>query len=150
MTNSYTNATNLKKRAPGLDSMGITVSGLCVAHCILTPILLFAVPVAGLAMLENEFVHKALVALVIVVGTTAFIPGLRLHGKYHLLPLVLLGTGSLLFAAFGAEPLWGEIGETSFTMVGGALMIYSHWKNRTFCRACKVCDDEGECGDGNS
>lgn len=150
MTNSSANTANFKKHAPGLDSMGITVSGLCVAHCILTPILLFAVPVAGLAVLENEFVHKALMALVVVVGTTAFIPGLRLHGKYHLLPLVLLGTGSLLFAASAAEALWGEVGETSFTMVGGALMIYSHWKNRTFCRACKACEEERDCADGNS
>lgn len=150
MTIASTDVTRDKKRFLGWDGMGMTASGLCVAHCVLTPLLLFAVPVAGLAVLENELIHKALVAAVIAVGTLAFIPGLRLHGKYHLLPLVLLGVGSLLFAAFGAEALWGETGETVFTMSGGALMIYSHWKNRTFCKACQVCEEEGGCVEGGS
>lgn len=149
MTIASTNTTNLKKHSPAWDGMGMTASGLCVAHCVLTPLLLFAVPVAGLAVLESELFHKALVAAVIAVGTIAFIPGLRLHGNYRLLPLVLLGVGSLLFATFGAEALWGETGETAFTMAGGALMIYSHWKNRTFCKACQVCEEESDCAAGN-
>lgn len=145
-TTTSSNITTPKGRSFGWDGMGMTASGLCVVHCILTPLLLLAIPIAGLAVLENELIHKALVAMVIVVGAIAFIPGLRLHGKYHLLPLILMGIGSLLFAAFVAEELWGETGETAFTMAGGAVMILSHWKNRTFCRACRACDDEEDCG----
>lgn len=150
MTIAPTDANPSKKRSLGWDGMGMTASGLCVAHCILTPVLLFAVPLAGLAVLENELIHKALVATVIAVGAVAFIPGLRLHGKYRLLPFALLGVGSLLFAAFAAEALWGETGETAFTMIGGALMIYSHCRNRTFCGACRVCEDGDGCAGGES
>jgi hypothetical protein len=148
MTIVTTNATPSNKRSLGWDGMGMTASGLCIAHCILTPVLLFAVPLAGLAVLENELIHKALVAIVIVVGVIAFVPGLRLHGKYHMLPFALLGVGSLLFAALAAEALWGEAGETVFTTIGGSLMVYSHCRNRTFCKACRVCEDDSGCVDG--
>lgn len=144
-TSTLNNTAISKRRSFGWDGMGMTASSLCVAHCILTPLLLFAVPIAGLTVLENELIHKALVATVIAVGVAAFVPGIRLHGKYLLLPLILLGIGLLLFAAFEAENLWGEAGETSFTMAGGALMVFSHWKNRTFCKACRACNDEERC-----
>lgn len=146
MTIASTNATTPNKISIDWDGMGVGASGLCIAHCVLTPVLLFAVPVAGLAVLESALIQKALVALAIAIGVTALVPGLRLHGRYVLLLPVLLGAGSLLFAAFGATAMWGEAGETAFTMTGGALMIFSHWKNRTFCKACRVCGDGGGCG----
>lgn len=128
------------------NGLGIGASSLCIAHCLLTPLLLVALPAAGLAVLEDEAVHRTLVLSVAAIGAVAFGAGYARHGKGALLALPALGLALLAVAAFGGEETIGESGETLLTMLGGAVMVGSHWLNQSFCRACARCCDEPQCG----
>ena len=131
---------------PGrIDNFGICASTLCVVHCALTPVLLVALPLAGLAFLENELVDRSLAVLAILFGIMALNPGYRLHGDIRLLAMAAIGMTCLLIAAFVAEHFWGETGDTVFTAIGGTTLVVSHWLNRSFCKSCLRCQDQQEC-----
>jgi hypothetical protein len=123
-------------------------STLCVAHCVLTPVLLIALPIAGLSFLENELADRSLAVLAIGVAILALLPGYRVHGSKKLLGLTAFGVACLLFAAFGAEQIWGEAGDTGFTMLGGGTLALGHWLNRSFCKACRACRESSDCATG--
>jgi len=127
------------------NGLGVGASGLCIAHCLLTPVVLLLVPIAGLAVLEEERVHLMMLLVVVLVGAIAFSAGYARHGRVSLLALPAAGLVLLGLAAFGGEAL-GELGESLLTLAGGTIMIGSHWLNQTFCRACPRCCDEPGCG----
>jgi hypothetical protein len=137
-------ATPIKQ--PGLlDGIGMCTSTLCVAHCVLTPVVLIALPFVGLTFPESELTDRLLAVLAIAVAVQAFRPGFRIHGDRRLMALVVFGVGCLLFAAFAAGEIWGEAGDTLFTMVGGGSLVLAHWLNRSFCKACLACRDAADC-----
>lgn len=132
-----------------LDNLGMGASTLCVAHCVLTPVILFALPLAGLAFLENELVDRSLAVLAIFICIMAVSSGYRIHGNRKLMLLAIFGVACLLVAAFVAEHFWGETGDQVFTMIGGTALALTHWFNRSFCRACTSCrEDESSCSMG--
>ena len=127
-----------------------SASTLCVAHCVLTPVLLLALPLAGLAALENELMDQSLAILAIFVCITALRPGYRLHGNRKLLTLAAFGVSCLLIAVYVAEHFWGETGDKVFTMIGGTALVVTHWLNRSFCKSCKICQDDKDACTGNT
>ncbi len=135
------------RKEPGLlDSFGMCASTICVAHCVLTPILLMAVPLAGITFLENEMLDRSLAVLAIFISFMAIRPGYRLHGNRKILLLAAFGVSCLLIAAFVAEHFWGETGDKVFTMIGGTALVITHCLNRSFCKSCNTCkEEEGRC-----
>ncbi len=143
---AYESSENIiPQKSPGImDGFGMCASTICVAHCVLTPIFLVALPVAGFTFLENEMVDRSLAVLAIFISIMAIAPGYRLHGSGKLLALTAFGVGSLLVAAFVAEHFWGETGDKVFTMIGGTALVLTHWLNRSFCKSCESCSDEDD------
>lgn len=138
---TMTGALSLNKfKSLDRDGVGTLASSLCVAHCVLTPVILLSLPFAGLAILGSEVVDRSLALLAIAVAIIAFVPGYHMHGSKKLVALVSAGIACLLFAAFGAEAIWGETGDTVFTMLGGSIIVASHLLNRSFCKACPTCE----------
>lgn len=129
------------------DTLGMTASTLCIAHCVGTPFLLALVPALRIGVLSDGILHPVLVAVVVAFASLAFVPGYRLHRNRYLLALLGLGLATLLFAAFLAQSLLGERVETAATLAGGAIMVTAHWLNRSFCRTCRVCAAQSRCCD---
>jgi cobalamin synthase len=139
-------AQTLPQNRPGLlDGFGMCASTICVAHCVLTPILLVALPLAGFSFLENELIDRSLAVLAIFISIMAIRPGFRLHGNVKLLVLAAFGVSCLLIAAFVAEHFWGETGDKIFTMIGGTALVLTHFLNRSFCKSCLECQEENKC-----
>ena len=64
MRNTFTDS-SMPKFAPKLqtrtDKLAILLSSMCVLHCLLTPILLIAIPsLAGVALLNDETFHRVM------------------------------------------------------------------------------------------
>lgn len=142
MTTQFSTAA-IGSRQPGmLDALGMCASSLCVTHCILTPVLLLALPLAGFAFLESELIDRSLAVLAIFISIMALNPGYRIHGNRKLMVLAGAGIGCLLIAAFVAEHFLGETGDRVFTMIGGTMLVVAHWLNRSFCRSHGCCRPE--------
>ena len=54
-----------------IDYTGVTLSSLCILHCVFLPIIASTLPIAG-SIAENEMLHRALVLIAIVPATLAF------------------------------------------------------------------------------
>lgn len=115
------------------NKVGIFLSGICALHCLLTPILLLALPVLG-GFFENSWIHILLALGVLPVGLFAFWTGFQHHRKSSILGLGLLGMTFIISAAFVPHEWveWNEIDVV--TILGSLSLIIAHVLNQRACQ----------------
>ena len=121
------------------DKTAISLSALCLVHCLLVPS--FLVFLSGYISLSynNELIHYAILFLAIPVSIYALITGVKNHNSYSYLYVGLLGILTLILAVTLGVQMWGEAGEKILTTVGALLVAISHFKNYRLCREVE-CD----------
>jgi len=121
------------------DKTAISLSALCLVHCLLVPS--FLVFLSGYISLSynNELIHYAILFIAIPVSIYALIAGVKNHSSYTYLYLGLLGILTLILAVTLGVQMWGEAGEKILTTVGALLVAISHFKNYRLCREVE-CD----------
>lgn len=120
------------------DRIGVALSGLCLLHCILLPVLLGAAPQLTTFIPGDEKVHRILFVAVSSTALWALFTGYARH-KQLLVPC--LGACALVALSGGAFidglPRWCDVG---LSLCGSLLMIVAHGFNHTFCARCKSCE----------
>ncbi len=111
-----------------LDRIGIWLSGVCMVHCIATPVLLLMLPMFTLA--KSEWIHVVLACVLPLITVAAFIPGYRRHGDWKIFVFGFVGLVLVAFAAFDPFKILNEITESLVTTVGGLSLISGHIRNR--------------------
>ena len=83
------------------DWVGMVASIGCAIHCAAMPFVIAYLPALGLSFLADEAFHKWMAVGCFAIALTAFVPGLRKHGR--LTPLIIGSVGLMLIstAAFG-------------------------------------------------
>ena len=121
------------------DKTAISLSALCLVHCLLVPS--FLVFLSGYISLSynNELIHYAILFIAIPVSIYALIAGVKNHSSYTYLYLGLLGILTLMLAVTLGVQIWGEAGEKILTTIGALLVAISHFKNYRLCREVE-CD----------
>ncbi len=125
-----------------LDKLAISLSAVCLVHCLLTPSLLTLIPIFSSSLLvEDALFHRLLVWLVLPTSILAFFLGCRNHKRLSIVLCGLIGLTILATAAFYGHEAFGIKGEKIATTIGGLTLAYSHFLN---FRACQntTCDDE--------
>lgn len=116
------------------DRLGIFLSSLCALHCLATPLLLLALPMAG-EFFESEWIHLGMALFVVPVGLFAFLSGYKHHRQKGVLSLGILGILLVAGASFLPHELV-EVGEFDVvTIAGGLVLVLAHVLNRRAC-AC--------------
>lgn len=124
----------------GWDGLGLILSGLCVVHCLATPLLVSLLPLAIWIRDEKSF-HLWLAAILIPVGLIAFIRGYKRHSQAG-----VLAGGFAGFFLLALGILWPEAEHSHaplsmniwFTVGGSLALVYSHWRNWQYSR-CMDC-----------
>ena len=95
------------------DKTAISLSALCLVHCLLVPS--FLVFLSGYISLSynNELIHYAILFIAIPVSIYALIAGVKNHNSYTYLYVGLLGILTLILAVTLGVQMWGEAGEKS-------------------------------------
>ena len=121
------------------DKIAISLSMICLVHCLVLPS--FLVILSGYFTLsyENELVHYLLLLIAVPVSLYALINGARNHSNFIYLVSGITGIISLIFAVTMGVELWDESGEIVFTSIGASLVAFSHYKNYKLCREVE-CD----------
>ena len=123
------------------DKTAISLSMICLAHCLLLPS--FLVILSGYITLsyDNEFIHYLLLFIAIPVSIYALITGAKNHSNFTFLVMGIVGILSLIFAVTTGVELWDDSGEIVFTSIGASLVAFSHYKNYKLCREvdCDSC-----------
>lgn len=85
------------------DLIGVIASIACAVHCAAMPFIVGFLPAMGLTFLADDSFHKVMVGVCSLLAVTAFIPGLRRHGR--LLPVIVatVGLAMISIAAFALE-----------------------------------------------
>jgi hypothetical protein len=112
---------------PKLDTVAITLSGLCAIHCAALPLLMLALPFVGSHEFEETLRWSLGCVGVLIVGL-----GVWSHRNMRaILPLVL---ALALFVACGVEGAHGPL-EIVLSLAASACLITAHWLNTAACRA---------------
>jgi hypothetical protein len=122
------------------DFTGITLSALCLIHCLSLPLIILFLPPLGLTLTTtSEDVHTVLAIIVPITSIFAFVPGYRRHRNARVLYAAACGAGAIVAAAFLLPETINKAAEISATTLGSALLIGAHWRNHAFCRHCPIC-----------
>lgn len=116
----------LRRRKAYADRTAITVSVLCLVHCLLLPVAIALVPAAAGWLEVPEGFHLLTVAVAIPVSAIAIVAGHRRHGL--LIPGLAAAIG-LGLIALGAIAGFREIAETIVTVLGSVLLAVGHLYN---------------------
>jgi hypothetical protein len=108
-----------------LDRIAIALSGLCVAHCFGTAILLGVLASAG-GIIESPIFHETGLVLAILMGALALGHGAMVHG--YMMPAAIGALGLGVMA--GALTLDHGLQESAYTLVGVGILALGHDLNR--------------------
>ncbi|QRN97542.1 MerC domain-containing protein [Archangium violaceum] len=125
-----------EKTFPGVgrwDAWGQGLSLLCMAHCLLLPLVLGLLPAMMGRALEEAPIHLAMVMLATVVGGVSFVTGFLQHRDWHVLTLGATGLGLLVLAQ---SVLHEGLAEMGVTLAGGIVLLVAHGLNRRRCQHC--------------
>lgn len=111
-----------------MDRAGMLLSGICLVHCLLLPVLLVTLPLVGASTLpswagHSEWLHiLLLVPVLLVSGPALFRGSLKMPWLGAIAAIAFILLVSAVFAAAGAP-------ERLLTMVGAMLLLVAHWIN---------------------
>jgi len=103
------------------DFAAISLSGLCLIHCLALPVLAVALPVLGVWS-ETEWVHWAFIAMALPISLLALSRGQK-TGRARRVMLAATGLGLMIAGAAGV----GD--ETAMTVAGGLTLAVAHVLN---------------------
>jgi len=106
-------------KAATIDGLAISLSGLCLVHCLLLPVLSAGLPILGV-WAELEWLHKAFVVAALPFSLLA-LASARANG---VIGGLIAGGFILLAAGAFAEPLHDF--ETVLTVLGGGTLALGH------------------------
>ena len=128
------------KFQPALDKSAISLSVLCMAHCLIIPVIPILLPTLFSLSLGGELFHKLLLVAVVPLSAVALLLGCQKHQHWTVLIWGIAGLSLLVFAGIFAHDLMGEAGEKTLTVVGSMLLVYSHYKNYRRCGEYEQCE----------
>ena len=108
-----------------LDRLAIGLSSLCVAHCVVSSIVLALMASAG-GVLLHPLIHEVGLVLAILLGLIGLGRGAMTHGARLPAGLGLAGLGVMGFALSQLH----DGREALFTILGASLLALAHYLNR--------------------
>jgi hypothetical protein len=124
------------------DRLGITLSIVCLVHCLALPFVIVALPLVAGQMLHTSGFHIAMALMLLPVALLAVVPGLRMHGRISVAAAMAAGLSLLSTAAFAGEDLLSHEWQIGLTVAGGAILVAAHAVNLALCRACPACAEQ--------
>lgn len=121
----------MRPAALALDGAALGLSGLCLAHCLILPLLAAALPLLG-PWAQAEWVHGLFVLVAAPLAGTALLrPGHGLKPSWRLVAAGMIAVAFLALGVFGPAAY-----EQTATIAGSLLLAGAHllnWRRRAAC-----------------
>jgi len=121
------------------DRMAVGLSGLCIAHCLVLPILMTFYSSSLLLMVGDEIFHTAIVLIAIPISGLALFFGCKSHRNFLVPALGVVGLFLLIASATFVHDVWGESAEVVATIMGSLALATSHVLNFRLCARASDC-----------
>ena len=115
------------------DTIGLTISGTCVMHCLFAPVTLILLPVFGLTVSQEEVLHEIFLYLIVPSAIIAITMGCKKHKDYSVAALASIGIILLVYAVITHDTNTEQQVEV-LTLFGSAFVVISHLRNFSLCR----------------
>ncbi len=122
------------------NNLSIGLSGLCIVHCLATPLLIVLLPSLTALGLENEAFHRWLLVMVIPTCLYSLSMGCKQHQNYHVLTIGIVGLMFLISALLMEDFANGELLEKVLTVTGACIIAVGHYLNFRLCREHTKCE----------
>ncbi len=143
-----------------LDTVAVSMSLLCAIHCLITPVLLVALPILATSFWVNKNFHLWMLALVIPTTIISVMQGCKKHKDKWVASLASIGLATLLgVALYESFVHQSQMIETAahcngcvqgdggmpFTativanLLGGIFLASAHIRNFILCRKAHCC-----------
>lgn len=131
-----TNPQAVSPGAPAADRLAIVLSGLCLVHCLVLPLLLALLPWLAWFEAHAPWLHKGLLVLIVPVSGWALYRGFGEHGLRW---VVVGGAISIvgLISAVLLEPIAPTM-EVPLTLLFSLLLMACHLGNMRALSRCAV------------
>ena len=118
---------NTTKSGSWLDGAAVTLSALCLVHCLALPLIVAGVPF--LAQYSEGHLHAQVLVVVLPLSIVALALGFRRHRNRR---IVLGGAAGMLLLLVGATVAHEQLGLTAdrvFTIAGSITLATAHFYN---------------------
>ena len=116
------------------DNTAISLSLLCIIHCLALPLIIVMLPALTTFNLEDEATHIWMLIAVVPISAYAMTMGCRKHNNYSIMILGTVGLTILVTTALLGYDILGETGESVSTTAGAAIIAVAHLLNQRLCR----------------
>ena len=142
MRDSVHTESNSLHTASRLDRLAVLLSGVCVLHCLLAPVVITLLPIISMnAFLEDVLFHQLMLWLVLPTSAVALLIGCRNHRDWKILGSGVLGMSMLVLVALLGHDLFLPWQEKLATSIAGLILAVSHILNFRACQALTCADN---------
>lgn len=124
------------------DRIGISLSGICLIHCLAFPVVLSLLPMWASGDALHDWLHPVFAILLVPTTIFAWVRGLRVHGRKIIGIPLAIGLVLVVAASVVAGLEAGEATEVVITSLGSVLLVIGHFANwregRRICDASHV------------
>jgi hypothetical protein len=120
------------------DKAGICLSVICIVHCVLTPVILLALPAMQIFEWWHGSLHIIFAIIIPLLALAAFIPGYRLHRDARVFKISLIGFGLIVAGITIPHALEIEWLEPVLSIAGSIFLVRAHLVNRNLCACCRA------------
>ncbi len=124
--------------SPLLDRIAISLSAICIVHCLAVPLVVAVLPIAALGLGGESHFHAAMLWLVVPVSVVGLIMGLREHHRAKIAVAGMLGLAVIAYASIYGHGQWPFSTEIIVSVLGSVLLAGAHWANFVVVRKVHV------------
>lgn len=117
-----------------LDGVAVFLSGTCMVHCLVLPMLVTLFPIAQGSLLDEQYFHLIMLVLILPTCLVALTIGCSKHKDLTTMTLGAIGLLTLTITAVFGHQLFGFLGERVATTFGGVILASAHIQNYRCCR----------------
>lgn len=120
-----------------LDIIAMALSGLCLLHCLVTPLILMSLPIMGRYYVTHPMVHILLAAIILPVTYYSFrklIKGTDLRSRFILVS-ALVGSLIISLVPIFVHVLRWNLPEVLLLILGSSLLMLAHLLKINFLSA---------------
>lgn len=121
-----------------LDRIAISLSAICIVHCLAVPLVVAVLPIAALGFGGDSHFHVTILWLVVPASVVGLFMGFREHHRAVIVAAGFVGMAIVVVAALYGHGQWPFSTEIVVSVLGSSLLAGAHWANLVAVRKVHV------------
>jgi hypothetical protein len=112
-----------------LDRIAISLSTICIVHCLAMPFVVAMLPVVALTFGNDGHFHALMLWLVVPTSAIGFSLGYRVHRSARIVVAGAVAVAVLALVALWGHDHWDPRFEVTVNVAASILLAIAHWRN---------------------